>query len=304
MAVTSAFDMEVREALGDALRDSISAVRLGAERDEQGSWLWVPAPGSAAASERQSLRSFPYFINEFRADCERGTNLALSQAREMLADAAGSLAAIGELTVVRDPSVRRASIGPVARACAERAATTFWVISGGDEKDRLRRALLVELAGLDRLLKLLPGTRSEGKVDDVEVARDEFIRISTATFSTCERGKRGWTIDGHSMPSLTDRVQAVTTSVNYAELNVFTHPTGYVMAAHSETVRAGHGQVATVPESSLHDEGRLSEPAVLAFARALEVVSAYLGADARGELTAWAASIAALWARWCRANGC
>ncbi len=304
MTVTPVFDMEVREAIRDALRRSLSIVRLGAEDDEQGSWLWVPDPDSAAASERQSLRCFPYFLNELGVDVEPGTNIALSQSREMLADSAGSLAAIGELTVIADPSVRRSSIGPLARACAEKAATAVWVMSGGDEKDRLRRALLVELAGFDRLLKLLPATRSGGKVDDVESARDEFIRVGKASFGSCEKGKQGWTIDGLSMASLTDRVQSVTSSTNYAELNVFTHPTGHVMAAHSRIARAGHGQVATAPESSVHDEGRLCEPAVLAFARALEAVAAYLGADARAQLTDWAGSITNLWARWCRANGC
>ena len=265
--------------------------------------MWAAAPESAAASERESLRCFPYLINEIGGDIERGTNLALSVPR-LLSDSAGSLAGIGELTVMRDPSVRRSSIGPLARACAEKAATAFWVMSGGDERVRLRRALLVELAGVDRLLKLLPATRRGGKIEDVQSARDEFVRVGMTTFGSCERGKRGWRIAGQSMPSLTDRVQSVTSSSNYAELNVFTHPTGHVMAAHSRIARAGQGQVATAPESSMHDEARLCEPAVLAFAKALEVTAARLGAEAGAELTAWAASIADLWARWCSANGC
>jgi hypothetical protein len=103
---------------------------------------------------------------------------------------------------------------------------------------------------------------------------------------------------------LTDRVQSVTSLTSYAELNVFTHPTGHVMTAHSRVTRAGQGQVVTAPESSVHDEGRLCEPAVLAFARALEVAAAYMGKDARAELTEWAGSIAGLWSRWCGVNGC
>lgn len=303
MTVSPTFDMEVRAAIRVALRGSLNVVRLGADNDQVG-WLWAPATGSAAASERQSLRCFPYVINELGADANAGTNLALSQSREMIADSAGSLTAIGELIAVDDPSVRRSSIGPLARACAEKAATAFRVMEGLDEGDRLRRALTVELAGLDRLLKLLPATRSGGRVGDVESARDEFVRIGKTTFSSCEKGSRGWTIDGHSMPSLTDRVQSVTSFTSYAELNVFTHPTGHVMTAHSRVTRAGQGQVATAPESSVHDEGRLCEPAVLAFARALEVAAAYMGKDARAELTDWAGSIAGLWSRWCGANGC
>lgn len=303
MAVSPMFDMEVRAKIRDALRRSLTVVRLGADDDQVG-WLWAPATGSAAASERQSLRCFPYVISDLGAGALPGTNLALSQSREMLADSAGSLTAIGELTVIDDPCVRRSSIGPLARACAEKAATAFWVMKGLDEDDRFRRALIVELAGLDRLLQLLPATRSGGTVGDVEAARDEFVRIGKATFSSCEKGRRGWTIDGHSMPSLTDRVQSVTSFTSYAELNVFTHPTGHVMAAHSRVSSARQGQVATAPESSVHDEGRLTEPAVLAFGRALEVAAAYMGIDARAELMDWAASIADLWSRWCGANGC
>lgn len=266
------FDARIRNAVAELLLQSPDMARLGAE--PAAPWLWTVTPEAAARRERISLPFHPYGLNDWlHGEDSPGTNLPLSQARVLVADAAGALAAIGHLATTQDPQTRRAGIGPLARACAERASTVCWVLANDDEDERLKRSLLVELDGVNRLLNLLPHTRRTGDVTDVEQARTAFLRVAEERFGSCETSDRGVTsIDGLRVPSLTKRVTDATSAQGYAELNVFTHPTGHAVAAHTQTAAVEFGQVAWVPVSTLHEEGRLIEPAVLAFAKSAEVV--------------------------------
>lgn len=301
MSVDPSFDAECRHALVGLLEQSRSLVSLGADADSGHGWR--VQPDSIADRERVVLDIAPYFMHQLVSEGERiGTNLPLTQARSMVLDAAGALMGIGALTAVKDDNVRMACVGPLARACAERAATAHWVMSGAGEKDRLCRSLLVELSGISQLLKFLPHVREGGEIFDLEATRSEMLRVARNHFKSVD--DKGRTIDGQRLAALTDRVVGASYRHGYAELNAYTHPTGHRYASDAVYAVAESGQLDFVPRSTLHHEGRLCEVAVLCFARALEVIAAYLDAPGLPQVRKWAVDTTTVWGRWCRMNGC
>lgn len=264
---------------------------------------WRVEQGSNADVERISITSPPYLLNEVVADGEySGTNLPLTQARSMILDAAGALMGIGWLTTCEDEQTRAASIGPLARACAERAATAYWVISGEGRDERLIRSLLVEFDGIDRLERLFPQTRTNGFIGDVEDMKAQLLRIAHANFDLSLDARLS--IAGQTLPSLTKRVCSASTRYGYAELNAYTHPTGHRYATAAEWSVAAFAQLEFLPRSTLHNEGRLCEVAILCFARALETVSRYLDAPGLPQVREWVTQVVRIWNRWCNQNGC
>jgi hypothetical protein len=239
----------------------------------------------------------PYFAAEIDPDDERmETNLPLTQARALLKDAAGALAAIGVLTVSEDELVRFAGIGPLARACAERAATVHWMMSGEDRDGRLRRALLVELSGIEALLRYLPHARLSRRDADLVAMKDRLLDLARENFADCDDDGR--MIGGERLPSLTDRVNGASSPYGYAELNVFTHPTGHLHVTATDWSTGGYRQAAFLPESTIHDEGRLCEAAILPFVEALADVAVYIQVPDDPGLADWMERCAATWVEW------
>lgn len=301
MAVTADFDHGSREALAEALQLSSSLVDLGC-LDEQGA-SWRMPTWSSASAERIAIDTPPYLLNQLQASSgPMGTNLALTQSRAMLMEAAGALMGVGLLTKHPDESTRASSIGPLARACTERAATVHWVLSGEGRDGRLLRSLLVEFAGIERLLRLLPKTRVAAHADDVKATRAELRRIARHRFGSCSSD--GLTISGQKLPSLSSRVREAATPFGYAELSINAHPTGHRLIADGDLFIAATGHIVAPLRSTLHDEGRLCESALLSFCRALEKVAEYLGHSDVQEVRAWAMQILTIWNEWCTQNGC
>jgi hypothetical protein len=299
-SVTPEFDAKVRADLSAAYRRAPAVLDLGMLDETRN--IWKIGPGSHA--ERELLvktRLFMYLV----AEIDGGTNLPLSQARSLLADAAATFVALGLLTIEEDSALRFAAIAPLARSIAERAATVAWVLTASTAEQRLRRALLVELRGLEFLLAYLPEARRNRNGSDLEHARDRFLEIADVDAGGYELDKKGLVlrVGGETRPTLTSVVSEATVSAAYAELSAHAHPTGYLHLASAEWSRGGNGQVWFERKSTVHDEGRLCESAVLAFARAVVAVADQIGCNSL-PATEWAVGIARLWGKWCRSNGC
>jgi hypothetical protein len=299
-SITPEFDDRVRADLSAAYRRAPAILELGVLDRSRGVWRI----GRGSPAEREPLietRLFMYLA----AEIEGGTNLPLSQARSLLADAAAAFGALGLVTREGDVALRFASIAPLARSIAERASTVAWVLTGGSGKQRLQRALLVEIRGLEFLLAYLPEVRVDRDSSDLEHARQRLLEIADVDADGFVLDRRGsvLTIGAETRPTLTSLVSGATVPSAYAELSVHAHPTGYLHVASTEWSSGGSGQVWFERKSTVHDEGRLCESAVLAFERAVVGVADHIGCDSRPAYE-WVARIADLWQQWCRANGC
>ncbi len=298
--VTPGFDARVRAELSTAYRQAPAILDLGMIDEMRN--VWKVEPGSPA--DRASLietHLFTYLV----AEIESGTNLPLTQARSLLADAAATFTALGLLTIEQDAAVRFASIAPLSRSIAERASTVAWALAGSSAEQRLRRALLVEIRGLEFLLGYLPDVRVDRDAGDLEYARTRFLEIASVNAGGYVLDKKGsvLSIGGEKRPTLTSVVSDAAGPFAYPELSVHAHPTGHLHVATTEWSKGGHGQVWFDRKSTVHDEGRLCEGAVLAFSKAVVAVAGQIGCDDRRTYD-WAAGITGLWQEWCHANGC
>lgn len=298
--VASEFDATVRAALSNAYRRAPTVLRLGMLDDARN--VWNIAPGSPA--EREPLietRLFMYLA----AEIDRGTNLPLSQARSLLADAAAIFKVLGLVILEHETALRFASIAPLARSIAERSSTVAWVLTADDAEKRLQRALLVEIRGLEFLIRYLPDVRVDRDASDLEHARERFLEIAEVDAGGYELDRARWvlSVGSETRPTLTSIVADSTTPSAYAELSVHSHPTGYLHVASTEWSSGGHGQVWFERKSTVHDEARLCEGALLAFSKALIAAADHIGANTR-PVYEWAAGITNLWQDWCAENGC
>lgn len=300
-SVTREFDARVRADLSREYRRAPAVLDLGALDETRNVWRI----GAGSRAEREPLietRLFMYVAAEIDSG---GTNLPLSQARSLLVDAAATFGALGLVTVEDEPALRFAAIGPLARSIAERASTVAWVLTGSSAEQRLQRALLVEIRGLEFLLAYLPEVRVDRDASDLEHARDRFLEVADVAAGGYVLDKRGLvlSVGGETRPTLTSVVSDATVPPAYAELSAHTHPTAYLHVASTEWSGGGSGQVWFDRKSTVHDEGRLSDSAIVAFVKAVVAVADQIGADSR-PVYDWAAGITGLWQEWCCANGC
>ncbi len=298
--VTPGFDARVRAELSTAYRQAPAVLDLGMMDERRN--VWKVEPGSPA--DQASLIETHLFLY-LASGREGGTNLPLTQARSLLADAAATFTALGLITIEEDAATRFASIAPLSRSIAERASTVAWVLAGISAEQWLRRALLVEIRGLEFLLGYLPDVRVGRDAGDLEHARTRFLKIAEVNAGGYVLDKKGsvLSIGGEKRPTLTSVVSDAAGPSAYAELSVHAHPTGYLHVVSTEWSRGGNGQVWFDRKSTVHDEGRLCEGAVLAFSKAVVAVADQIGCDDRPTYD-WAARITGLWQEWCHANGC
>lgn len=300
-SVTPEFDARVRADLSTKYRRAAAVLDLGVLDETRNVWRI----GAGSPAEREPLietRLFMYLAAEIDSG---GTNLPLSQARSLLADAAATFAALGLLTVEHEPALRFAAIAPLARSITERASTVYWALKGSTAEQRLKRALLIELRGLEFLLAYLPEVRVDRDASDLEHAKGSFLEIADVAAGGYVLDRRGLvlSVGGETRRTLTSVVSDATVPFAYAELSVHAHPTGYLEVASTEWSSGGRGQVWFDRKSTVHDEGRLSESALVAFVKAVVAVADQIGADSR-PVYDWAAGIISLWQEWCCANGC
>lgn len=302
MGVTDEFDRDVRRRLATEFTAAPSLIDLGVTGAD-GPPVWTVAEKSAAAGDG-GIETLMWAFLAAELDGDGTVNLPLTQARALLTDAAGSLAALGRITTDPDPALRFAATGPLARSSTERAALAWWVFSGTDRPQRLRRALAVEIEGVDSLLRYLPAARTDRSDNDLQRMRTRLVALADTEaggYSTDERGRVR--IGGERRPSFTKLVTNTAGQDAYSELSAHTHPTGHLHVTNSDWSRGGHRQVAYEPRSTVHDEGRLCRPAVQTVAVALVTVSRYVGATGT-DVEPWLDRMAALWCEWCSVNGC
>lgn len=301
MNVTSEFDARVRRDLSAAYRRAPALLGLGALDEARN--VWTNAAGSAAT--REPLIETGLLVYAVAELDSGGVNLPLSQARSLLSDAAATFKALASITVDDDTAVRFSAIAPLARSITERASTVAWILAGPNAEQRLQRSLLVEIRGLEFLLKYLPEIRNDRDSSDLVHARNRFLQIADDDAGGFAVDKKGMvlSVGGERRATLTSIVSEMTTPHTYAELSVHTHPTGYLQVASSETSSGGGGQVWFHRKSTVHDEGRLCEGAVLAFGRAVVTVANHIGSEA-GPVYAWTTDVVEHCREWCHANGC
>lgn len=305
MTVGLEFDRGIRARLAAHFSHAPIVLDLGV--CDTAANVWRVSPGSPAHGEQGiNTNMFTYLAPEID-DLSLGMNLPLTQARALLMDAAWALEAVGIMTTQPEARVRFAAIAPLARSATERAATVVWVIGGRHRNQRLRRALLVEIRGLDHLMAYLPTIRKDSDDRDLRAMRRRLLEIADSEAGGHVLDKRGrlLSIGGETTPRYGDLVTQATGPTAYPELSVHTHPTGYLHAASSEWSGGGggHRQASFVVRSTVHDEGRLCEPAVLSFGKALALVAGYIGV-VHDQAVDWVREIAATWGEWCTENGC
>lgn len=304
--INARLDRKIRKEMAEHYARATEILNLRSA-DSESPGVWVVAPGSSAESDAGvSTRMWSFLVAEINDKVSDGpgeSNLPLTISRALLETAAGGLAAIAELTVSRIEPARLAGIGSLSRSVAEHAGTAHWIVSGSDRDTRLRRAILVELNGIRQLLRYLPDARVNRDASDLEAAYAHFTEIARENFTNFDDGKP-IRIDGKSMPNLTDRVVGVIGREQYAELNVFTHPTGYLSSTYSHGTSGAHRQTAFVRRSTLHDESRLGLAAATAYAFALVGVAAYISAPIADTVGDWLGACGNASDAWCEANGC
>ncbi|WP_395156962.1 hypothetical protein [Ilumatobacter sp.] len=267
--------------------------------------IWPIGPGSAASNDRLLTTGLPNFlVAEVSAG---GVHLPLTQARSLMEEAAMAFVSLGLQSLAGDPALRAAAIPPIARAAAEKAATAFWVLDDPDSTMRLNRSLVVEIAGLDSLLRFYPQIATEdGPEQRLRAARDTLIHIAERDCGPVRYKRTRLSINDVALPSLTQRVKNASGQDNaYAEQSASTHPTGHATLVRSTDSR-GSGPVVTYRGSStLHDEGRIVSPAAVSFARTATVVAQLISCrPIYDRAAAWLPGIADSWSEWCSENGC
>lgn len=317
MPVSEKYDRALRSRLAAFYRRAPELLRLGAQ-DVQGEWVWEISPGSRALGDSVRHLGLPAaFVAEVNALAQglvdesaeglEGINLPLSQARELLTTAAGALqaaAAMTQLTSTGSETVRRASLGSIARAAVENSVRVVWVLEGNNREERIKRAVLVELKSIDQLLRYLPQARLTRNDQDLLSARDVFVRLVKDELDLEVELHESPTIGGLQLPNISKEIGRVLTDDSYVELSTFAHPNSFQASVTSSWSSGSNGQYVIVPESSVHTEARLVRPALLAFEKAVGAVSDYIGQEEDGRIERWVESCMELWNDWCSRNGC
>jgi hypothetical protein len=78
---------------------------------------------------------------------------------------------------------------------------------------------------------------------------------------------------GNGLPQRVNRCQGVTPAWLNEFMSIYTHPTGHLHVASTDWYNGYHRQAGFDPRSTVHDEGRLCEPALSSFAQALATVA-------------------------------
>lgn len=301
MPISSERDEEIRLRLAGQFRSVLDVID-----PPNVDGTWPIESGSPASTDALLTTGLPNFIvAEVSAG---GVHLPLTQARSLMEEAAVSLVVLGVHTLANDPALRAAGIPPVARAAAEKAATAFWVLDPPDSSVRLTRSLVVEIAGLDSLLRFFPQIATEdGPEQRLRTARATLIQIAERDCGPVEYDKRDrLSIDGIALPSLTKRVKDASGQDNaYAEQSASTHPTGHAALVQA-TDSWGCGPVVIYRgASTLHDEGRIVSPAAMSFARtAMAIANLIACRPIYDAAVSWLSGIADTWVEWCAENGC
>lgn len=236
-----------------------------------------------------------------------GINLPLSQARELLTTAAGAAeaaATLTQLTSAGSEMTRRASLGSVARTAVENSLRVQWVLEGNTKEERIKRAVLVELKSINQSLRYLPAARLNNNDRDLRHAQEVYVKLVEDELGLDVDLHETPKIHGLQLPNIGREAQRVLRDESYIELSAFTHPNSYLASVTSSYSAGEKGQYIIVPESTLHTEGRLMQPALTAFVKATTSVAEYLGRDDNTELVTWISTCADLWDEWCERNGC
>lgn len=314
MTVSERFDQDIRNSLAAQYRRAPTLLRLG-EPFKEGYWSWTAEPSSPASLDSPAALRLPHtFIAELNfsdreelQDRRHGVKIPLSQARELLNLAAGginALAAITALGSAEDDFARRASIGTIARASLENSATALWVISGDDRDERLKRALLLEITGIEQLLKYIGTARATGEVSDLLRSRDAYVGLARDDLKLEVTLNGVPKIAGTQVPKKTELIEMAVQRNPYPELSSFAHPNSFHGATLATYSGGTDGQFFTVGSSSVHTEGRLAEPALHAFALALIRIAEYVGHRDPLPISEWITECVTLWNKWCTMNGC
>lgn len=315
LAVSEEFDHGIRERLTEQYRRAGEFLRLGAPYAD-GYWTWNVAAGSDAWHDGTiALRLRHTFIAELEftsvGDHPRlstsGVRLPVSQVRELLVLAAGGVHAIAGLnsqSSSKDEVVRRASIGAVARSSLEHSASAIWVLRGEGRDGRLARALLLEITGIEQLLKYLGAARSTGEIGDLLTARDAYVKVAKEELGVVVDLERVPKLDGMQVPKKTELIEEAIGGNPYPELSSFAHPNPFHGSTLESTSGGRDGQFMTVGGSTIHTESRLVEPTLVAFAHALVLVGRYVGSSEAVDIRAWLESCVGIWNEWCDRNGC
>ena len=304
MAVSESFDREVRLHLAELLGKARSCLQLPDEWDAE---PWTPAKGSAAA-EALLLTGLPFSMTPILA----GLDLALTCARGFLSEAADGLVVAGHIQTL--PTRHRiAALGPVARTAAEKAAAVSWLFDAKTADRRLARAALLELDGIQWQMRYLHDSGHDQLGDHLR--REYELLIDAVNRSFDKRavrfgsGRQIRNVDNQRLPSKTELFQLVLSDEAdgrsaYGELSAFSHPTGHLQALSSSTWSYQGTQLVYEPASTVHDEGRLLEPSLYAFASAGAAVGEYIGQDMRRHMASFLRDIAKAWRHWCTRNAC
>jgi hypothetical protein len=301
-------DRELRAQLAALYRQAPTVIGFtGTDSDP----LWPIHSDSIAARCPGIETGLPaFFVAELD---QRGLDLPLTQARVLMNEAASCFVVLAELTVLPSDATRLAGVAPIARSAAEKAATVHWVLAPEgewpDPEDfvgRLTRSLVVEISGIEQLLRFYPEIQTREITTTLTEARRRLLEIAEQECGTVVRNYNDSlrSIAGVDMPSLTQRVSRASDRPAYAEQSAGTHPTGHIALVSSQTSVGQSGLAAFPARSTMHGEGRVTEPAVTAFGHATVDVGRLLWPVEHWLIKDWVVSILAVWNAWCTENGC
>lgn len=311
--VAEDFDAEVRRELCGLLASTVPRLGL-VGTSEGGQMAWDVTKGSPASDAVLVAQGTWDWVVAALNDAG-GVDLVLTVAGGFLREGVEGLALVGHIQTLR-VEARLAGLGPVVRAAAEKLVTAAWIVDAESPEARLARAVLVELDGIQWQLRYLADAGEEQMHDELQADHDGIVQAVKDLLGpeAVKRGSAGTVVRvvGEQLPTKTGLFNYVLSGAEknrgramYGEHSVFAHPTGYLRVVYAEPLRGVEGtQLLYAPRSTVHDEGRLIEGALIAFAHATANFGYYIGCDLRPAVTDLITSAVALWERWCTANGC
>lgn len=309
MTVTAEFDLEIRDTIRELL-GSLTGL-LPPDGDEDDRALTV----AASAPAQQALLCTAGVWHWVVAGLGEGggADPVLSRCVPLLHESLDGMALAGDLQT-RPVRERIAGFGPVVRVATESAVTATWLVKPDTPEQRLARAGIVELKGVESQIASL--AEGEGRRIELEqelrgIAGELDRLLGAGAVRWNPNGKVTHVADQH-YPKMMERYEeafegsdGMSGSTAYIEQSLFSHPIGYRDVVFSEPLSESRGtRVVHTPRSTVHDEGRLAGPGMMALGIATAEAGKYIGLELWPSVREVIMELADTWDRWCRENGC
>jgi hypothetical protein len=302
MTVTEAFDRAIRARIRELLHSLLGILPPDSGEEDRGLTVADGAPAEQALLCTGGLWQWVVAgLGE-----AGGADPVLSRCLPLLYESIDGMALAGDLQV-RPVRERIAGFGPVVRVATESAVTAAWLVKPDTPEERLARAGIVELKGVESQIAYLAdeaGRRIELEQELRGIAGELDKLLGAGAVRWSASGKVTHVFNQH-YPKMMERYEAVFNEhegmsgrAAYVEQSLFSHPVGYRDAVFSEPLSESRGtRVVHTPRSTVHDEGRLAGPALMALGIASAEIGKYVGVDLWPAVRDVTLEVAAAWNR-------